>query len=62
MKIYGIYDTKQNEQCIRIGTLEEIVSFFNLTAREVQYALKKHLIRNKYEMCYLFNEEVQKNV
>ena len=56
MKIYGIYNIRQKEQCIRVGTMKEIRKFLSLTAREIQYGLKKHLIRNKYEMCYLFKE------
>lgn len=62
MNIYGIYDIKEKEQCIRIGTISEIVEFLNLTARELNRALKNNsLVRNKYEICYLFKEsEVQK--
>lgn len=57
MKIYGIYDMKEKEQCVIIGTLEEIIKFLNLTVREVGTALKnKNLIRNKYQLCYLYKE------
>ncbi len=57
MKIYGIYDTKNSEQCIRIGTLQEVVRFLNLTARESGRAIKSNnLIRNQYKLCYLFSE------
>lgn len=57
MKIYGIYDTKNSEQCIRIGTLQEVVRFLDLTARESGRAIKSNnLIRNQYKLCYLFNE------
>lgn len=57
MKIYGIYDTKNSEQCMRIGTLQEVVRFLNLTARESGRAIKSNnLIRNQYKLCYLFNE------
>lgn len=41
MKIYGIYNIKENEQCIRIGTLQEIIAFLDLTVRELGLALKK---------------------
>lgn len=62
MNIYGIYDIEEKEQCIRIGTLNEIVMFLNLIAREIGKALKSNnLVRNKYEICYLFKEkEAQK--
>lgn len=57
MKIYGIYDTKNSEQCMRIGTLQEIVRFLDLTARESGRAIKSNnLIRNQYKLCYLFDE------
>lgn len=57
MKIYGIYDTKNSEQCMRIGTLQEIVRFLDLTARESGRAIKSNnLIRNQYKLCYLFKE------
>lgn len=57
MNIYGIYDIKENERCIRVGTLTEIVTFLDLTARELSRALTKHnLVRNKYEICYLYKE------
>lgn len=57
MKIYGIYDTKNNEQCLRVGTLKEVVRFLDLTAREIGRAIKSNnLIRDQYKLCYLFNE------
>lgn len=56
MKIYGIYNIKEKEECIRVGTMEEITKFLDLTGREIQYALKNHLIRKKYELCYLYKE------
>lgn len=61
MNIYGIYDIKDNEQCLRIGTIEEIIKFLNLSAREFGRAIKKNnLVRNRYEICYLFKEEANK--
>lgn len=61
MNIYGIYDVKEKEQCMRVGTLEEIIKFLNLTARELGRALKSNsTVRNKYKIYYLFKEEVQK--
>ncbi len=61
MKIYGIYDIKEKEQCMRVGTLEEITKFLNLSARGLGLALKRdRLIKNKYKIYFLFEEEVQK--
>ena len=57
MNIYGIYDIKEKEQCLRVGTLEEIIKFLDLTVREVGKALKSNsIVRNKYKVCYLFKE------
>lgn len=56
MKIYGVYDIKDNEQCIRVGTLPEIINFFSITARETTRMLKKCRLRGKYEVVYLYTE------
>lgn len=57
MKIYGIYNLKEKEQCIKVGTLKEITIFLDLTAKEIGLALKRNAtIRNKYEICYLYKE------
>lgn len=57
MKIYGIYNLKEKEQCMRVGTLEEIKKFLNLSSRDLGLALRrKAIIRNQYEVCYLYKE------
>ena len=57
MKIYGIYNIKENERCERVGTLEEIIMFLDLSTREIGLALRRNAtIRNKYEICYLYKE------
>lgn len=57
MKIYAIYDLKNQEQCLRIGTLREIIKFLNITPREIGRGLKNcDVIRNQYEIYYLFQE------
>ena len=55
MKIYGIYDITNNEQCVRIGTLGEIIKFLNITARETTRMFKDKL-RGRYEVVYLYTE------
>lgn len=58
MNIYGVYDLKDKEQCVIVGTLIEIIKFLNTTARSIDRAIKKHdLIEKRYEVCYLFKEE-----
>lgn len=57
MKIYRIYNIKEKEQCLRVGPLAEIIKFLDISARELSRALNKNnLVRNKYEICYLFKE------
>lgn len=57
MKIYGIYNLKENEQCVRVGTLEEIKRFLDLSARDLGLALRRNAtIRNKFHICYLYKE------
>lgn len=57
MKIYGVYNIKEKEQCMIVGTLQEIVKFLNLTTRELGLASRRNsIIRNKYEICYLYKE------
>lgn len=60
MSIYGIYN--EEEQCLRVGPLKEVIIFLDITPRELSRAMRKdNLIRNKYKICYLFEEqEVQK--
>ena len=62
MNIYGIYNIKEEEQCMRVGTLGEIIKFLDLTPRELGLALRKDsTIRNTYKIYFLFKEEeVQK--
>ena len=58
MNIYGIYNEKEAEQCMRVGTLPEIVRFLNLTTREVDRALNKsNLVKHKYKIYFLFKED-----
>ena len=57
MNIYGIYNIKEKEQCLRIGTIDEIVKFLNFTPREIGKALNKGtLARGQYQVCFLFKE------
>ena len=57
MKIYGIYNKKENERCERVGTLEKIIMFLDLTSRELGRALRKNdLIRKQYKLYYLYKE------
>lgn len=57
MNIYGIYDIKEKEQCIIVGTLIEIVKFLGASARSIDRAINRNnLIKQRYEVHYLFKE------
>lgn len=57
MKIYGIYNIKKEEQCMRVGSLKDIINFLDLSMKEIGLALRKNsIIRNKYKICYLYKE------
>ena len=60
MNIYGIYDIKEKEQCVRVGTLVEIVKFLNLTVRQIDRALKaESTVKSKYKIYFLFKEDTE---
>lgn len=44
MKIYGIYDLKDKEQCLRVGDIREIIEFLDLTARMFDSVIRKRSI------------------
>ena len=57
MNIYGIYDIKEKEQCLRVGTLIEIIKFLDASARSIDRAIKKqNLVKQRYQVCFLFKE------
>ena len=62
MNIYGIYDTENNEQCIRVGTLQEIVKFLNLTAKEMSIAVKKNRTIRKHYSKNQISDKVSRKV
>ena len=58
MNIYGIYNEKESEQCVRVWTLPEIIKFLNLTAREIGRALNNsNLVKHKYRIYFLYEED-----
>lgn len=49
---------QNKEQCVRIGTLIEIVKFLNIPARSFDRVLKKNeKINGRYELHYLYKEK-----
>jgi len=57
MRIYGVYDLKNKEQLMRVGTLMEIIKFLNIRPRSFDRAIKTNtLIKKQYQILYLFEE------
>ena len=57
MSIYGVYDIKDKEQCIRVGTIVEIVKFLGISARRFDSAIKRHsLVDKRYQIYFLYIE------
>lgn len=57
MNIYGIYDIKDNEQCVRVGTVDEIVKFLGISVRHFDSVIKKHsFVDRRYQIYFLYIE------
>ncbi len=56
MKIYGIYDLQDKEQCLRVGDIREIAEFLSITPRRLNSAIRKRVYENRYEILYMFEE------
>ena len=65
IKEYGVYDLKEDEQCIYIGTMSEVSKFLNYNKDTLWSYLsrKKHnrslLISHRYEIVEVIEEEQQ---
>ncbi len=57
MRIYGIYDLKNKEQCLRIGDIREIANFLNITARKLDMAIRSGKYQKRYEVVCVYEEE-----
>ena len=57
MSIYGIYDLKNKEQCITVGTLQEIANFLGLSTRTFNNVLRKGIYEERYVITYVYNED-----
>lgn len=57
MKIYGIYDLKNKEQCLRVGDIREIVEFLNVTARGFGKIIKSRVYQHRYEVLCVYEEK-----
>ncbi len=70
MNLYGLYDIKENEQCILIGSIREIAKYLNYSEGSLRKYLHRKkqnenlLISHRYELTQVkdFEEEIKENV
>lgn len=66
MKEYGLYDLKDNEQCVYIGTIKEMAIFLNTTVNCLRSYMSHrkrgditNLLLKKYELIEIKEDEVE---
>lgn len=63
VKEYGLYDIKDNEQCVYLGTLKEISNYLNCNYDGLRSYLtrkrqgKQHLFQHRYEIIEIYEED-----
>ncbi len=57
MEIYGIYDLKDKEQCVTVGTIDEISNFLRLPTRSFNKCMREGKYAERFEIVYLYDEE-----
>ena len=58
MKFYGVYDLKDNEQCVGIfKTTKELAKFFNCSDNTIRTAISKKYLRNSRYLILKIEEE-----
>ena len=66
-KEYAVYDMKDYEQCVRIGTMKEIAEFLNCSSDSIRSYMShkkagriEGLIHKKYDVLQVLEVEVEK--
>lgn len=57
MNIYGIYDLSNKEQCVTVGTVDEIMKFLGLTPRAFTKVMRAGNYKDRYLITYVYNED-----
>lgn len=57
MRIYGIYDLKNKEQVVMVGSILEIINFLNVSARSFDRLIKGALYKERYQVLYVYQEQ-----
>ena len=59
MKIYGVYETDETEQCRYVGTVAEMAKEFKCTEWSVRHAVReKAKLKAKYKIMVVYEEKV----
>lgn len=67
MKEYGLYDVKENEQCVYLGNISEIANYLNCNENSLRSYLtrkkkgKQDLLQRKYELIEILEEDNEIN-
>ena len=58
--MYGVYDTKNNDICVGILTIEELTDFIGLTKESIYTMMsQKKLMKKRYSVVSFRWEELQ---
>lgn len=57
--IYGIYDTRNDYECIFVGTRKEVADYFGRTPKSISQAIyAENLIKARYEVKFTYYEKL----
>ncbi len=57
--IYGIYDTKDDDSCIFVGSRKEVADYFEKTPLAISQAMSNgNIIKKRYEVKFLYYEKL----
>lgn len=57
--IYGIYDTRNDYECIFVGTRKEVADYFGRTPQSISQAISvENLIKARYDVKFIYYEKL----
>ena len=58
--IYGVYDTRNDNECIFIGTRKEVADYFGRTSQSISQVISNHnLIKFRYKVKFVYYEKLK---
>lgn len=58
MRIYGIYEDNEYEECVFVGTAKEVARYLNCSTYTLRSGIShKYKMQHKYVVMSLYNEE-----